>query len=266
MDNNPLQGQQYQPQPNEPQPIASQPPVPPVQPAQSATPPPTPVVSPAAPVPQATAWQQPNQQAAAPQEENPNKSYIAATLLSIFLGGLAIDRFYLGYIGTGIVKLITGGGFGIWQLIDLLRIAFGNLKAKNDPRPLQGYAHHKKALQPISVILVVLSLLVVPFILLIVFLAVPNLQHNSQSTQAKTDTFAVYTALNSYATSHQGQYPTDSQFQSGDFQFPVLNSGAKPSDFSYQAQPVGCDNQATSCGSFVLTRTLTDGQTFTLKP
>jgi len=47
------------------------------------------------------------------------KSWIVALLLSIFPGYLGIDRFYLGYTGTGILKLITGGGLGIWWLIDL---------------------------------------------------------------------------------------------------------------------------------------------------
>jgi len=54
--------------------------------------------------------------------EKKPKKWIVALLLSIFLGGLGIDRFYLGYIGTGILKLITGGGFGIWWLIDLILI------------------------------------------------------------------------------------------------------------------------------------------------
>jgi TM2 domain-containing membrane protein YozV len=56
-------------------------------------------------------------------EGKTNKNWIVALLLSIFLGSLGIDRFYMGYIGTGILKLITFGGFGIWWLIDLILIA-----------------------------------------------------------------------------------------------------------------------------------------------
>lgn len=59
------------------------------------------------------------------------KSKVVALILSIFLGELGIDRFYLGYIGTGILKLITCGGFGIWWLIDLIMIATGKLKPKD---------------------------------------------------------------------------------------------------------------------------------------
>jgi TM2 domain-containing membrane protein YozV len=51
------------------------------------------------------------------------KKWIVALLLSILLGGLGVDRFYMGYIGTGILKLITLGGFGIWALIDIILIA-----------------------------------------------------------------------------------------------------------------------------------------------
>jgi len=52
-----------------------------------------------------------------------NKKWIIALLFSIFLGSLGIDRFYMEYVGTGILKLLTFGGFGIWWLIDLVLIA-----------------------------------------------------------------------------------------------------------------------------------------------
>lgn len=58
------------------------------------------------------------------------KSWLATLLLSIFLGELGIDRFYLGKIGTGILKLITAGGFGVWWLIDIILIISGSMTDK----------------------------------------------------------------------------------------------------------------------------------------
>lgn len=55
-----------------------------------------------------------------------NEMLIAA-LLCIFLGGLGIHRFYLGYTTIGIIQLLTGGGCGIWVIIDLIRILTGDL-------------------------------------------------------------------------------------------------------------------------------------------
>ena len=62
---------------------------------------------------------------------NGMKSKVVALILSIFLGELGIDRFYIGFIGTGILKLITCGGFGIWWIIELIMIASGKLKPKD---------------------------------------------------------------------------------------------------------------------------------------
>ncbi|MDD4900164.1 MAG: TM2 domain-containing protein [Candidatus Omnitrophica bacterium] len=65
------------------------------------------------------------------------KNFLTALLLSLFVGSLGVDRFYLGYIGLGILKLITLGGCGLWWLIDLILIASKNLKDVNG-NPLEG--------------------------------------------------------------------------------------------------------------------------------
>jgi len=65
-----------------------------------------------------------------------DKEYIIALLFSIFLGYLGIDRFYMGQGGMGIGKLLTGGGCGVWWLIDIILIA---TRSSNDSagRPLK---------------------------------------------------------------------------------------------------------------------------------
>lgn len=58
-------------------------------------------------------------------------SQIIALILCLLVGTLGIHRFYLGYTWQGVVQLLTGGGCGIWTLIDLIRIVTGDLKPKN---------------------------------------------------------------------------------------------------------------------------------------
>ncbi len=50
-------------------------------------------------------------------------NWVLCLLMSIFFGSLGVDRFIMGRIGTGILKLITAGGLGIWWLVDIILIA-----------------------------------------------------------------------------------------------------------------------------------------------
>lgn len=58
------------------------------------------------------------------------KSWIATLLLSFFLGGFGVHRFYVGKVGTGILMLLTIGGLGVWALIDFIMIAIGKFTDK----------------------------------------------------------------------------------------------------------------------------------------
>jgi TM2 domain-containing membrane protein YozV len=60
-----------------------------------------------------------------------DKDWIVTVLLSLFVGVLGIDRFYLGYTGLGILKLVTIGGLGIWALIDLILVIMNRIPDAN---------------------------------------------------------------------------------------------------------------------------------------
>jgi len=51
-------------------------------------------------------------------------------LVSIFAGTLGVDRFMVGDVGIGVAKLLTGGGCGIFALIDWFQIQ-GVTRRKN---------------------------------------------------------------------------------------------------------------------------------------
>ncbi|MCX6398733.1 MAG: NINE protein [Propionibacteriales bacterium] len=56
-----------------------------------------------------------------------DKEWLTTLLLSIIVGGLGVDRFYLGQTGLGIAKLLTCGGCGVWSIIDIILIAMRKL-------------------------------------------------------------------------------------------------------------------------------------------
>lgn len=84
------------------------------------------------------------------------KSFVTTWLLSLFLGGLGIDRFYLGKVGTGILKLVTFGGLGVWALVDLIIVLTGHQTDRNR-QPLAGYSRHRVIALIVSAVVVVLG-------------------------------------------------------------------------------------------------------------
>lgn len=52
-----------------------------------------------------------------------NVNWILTLLMSLFFGTFGVDRFIMGQIWLGILKLITAGGFGVWWLVDVILIA-----------------------------------------------------------------------------------------------------------------------------------------------
>lgn len=78
-----------------------------------------------------TVVEQSSAELSSPAAAASGKSQLIALLLVIFVGGIGIHRFYLGYTWQGIVQLLTLGGCGVWALIDLIRIITGDLQPKN---------------------------------------------------------------------------------------------------------------------------------------
>lgn len=65
------------------------------------------------------------------------KRLAPAFLLNFFFGFLGIHRFYVGKIGTGLLQLVTLGGFGLWALVDHFILAWGCFKDKAGNRVSQ---------------------------------------------------------------------------------------------------------------------------------
>ncbi|KAI7866344.1 hypothetical protein BDF14DRAFT_1743694 [Spinellus fusiger] len=55
------------------------------------------------------------------------RSWFLSLFLSVFFGAFGVDRFYLGYVFLGIVKLVTAGLAGVWWAVDVVLIGLNVL-------------------------------------------------------------------------------------------------------------------------------------------
>lgn len=84
------------------------------------------------------------------------RHFLAAFFFSFIFGVFGVDRFYLGKIWTGIFKLLTFGGLGVWALIDLNVIMSGGMRDKQGNKLLDAEKYKKFARRTITIFTLVL--------------------------------------------------------------------------------------------------------------
>lgn len=92
-----------------------------------------------------------------PLTEDKGRSFLTTWALGQFLGAFGADRFYLGKVGTAIIKLVTLGGLGIWTLIDVILTLTGHTHDAQG-QPLTGRDRHWKVAAAISIVLIIVNI------------------------------------------------------------------------------------------------------------
>ena len=110
--------------------------------------------------------------------KNKQRHFLAVFFLSFLWGTFGIDRFYLGKIGTGILKLITFGGLGLWTLIDLVLIMSGVMRDKQGNEMLEVVRYKKFASMTVLIFALAMGAIILLAGVSLIFIVTQFMQNN----------------------------------------------------------------------------------------
>lgn len=125
----------------------------------------------------ATAYLKPDQ-ASVPVVDK-RRHFLAAFFLSFMFGIFGVDRFYLGKYWTGLLKLLTMGGFGVWALTDLSQIVSGSMLDKQGNKLIDAEKYKKFAKRTLGMFTLVSVILVSLFMMLVTYIATSFIENQN---------------------------------------------------------------------------------------
>jgi TM2 domain-containing membrane protein YozV len=118
----------------------------------ASTPPPT-VAAPIAPTP-------PEVEPVVTPVKDKRRHFLAVFFFSFLFGVFGVDRFYLGKFWTGLLKLLTFGGLGIWAMIDLSLVMSGAMRDRQGNEMIDAERYKKFAKRTVLAFTLIVFILV----------------------------------------------------------------------------------------------------------